>query len=104
MAIVTVSQNVTDKQCAGEAGRLAQAWQTYLTAQGSNGDFVVEHGHDLACREAHGRQYDEALWIVTTPRGCTVFTTIFGNPSDYVSAATPGRYVGIGNCPCGHQH
>jgi hypothetical protein len=104
MAIVTVSQSVTDPQCKVEATQLARAWQTYLTAKGSDGEFVIEHGHDLACHEAHGRRYDERFWIVTEPRGCTVFTTKFDNLNDYVSAATPGRYVGARACSCGRRH
>lgn len=103
MANVTVAQGVTDQQCIAEAGKLARAWQAYLTAQGSKGDFAIVHGDELACSDAHGRQYDERFWIVTVPRGCMVFTTIHGNPSDYVSAATPGRYVGTGACPGAHQ-
>lgn len=104
MANVTVSQGVTDQQCIAEAGKLARAWQTYLTGQGSKGDFGIVHGHDLRCSDAHGRQYDERFWIVTMPRGCMVFITKFGNPGDNVSAASPGRYVGTGTCLCGHQH
>ena len=104
MAIVTVSQNVTNKHCTVETGRLAQAWQAYLTKHGSNGDFVIVHGHDLECSVAHGRQFDAAFWIVTSPRGCAVFTTIFGNPSDYIGAAIQERYGGAGNCPGGPLH
>jgi hypothetical protein len=106
MATVSVSENITHHECTQRAEHLAQAWQEGLTGLGIHGGFRIEHGNSWTCEATHGLTFNGGFYIVTEPRGCNVFVTLAGNPSDFVGASRVdlNRYAGPGRCHCGHDH
>jgi hypothetical protein len=108
MAIVRRSRKITDAECIKKADAAAEAWQAGLTERGSRGPFLIGHGGDRPCEEAHGRVADKGFYIWTLPGPCYVFLTQAGRPSEFAGALRVRtallRYVGPGHCSCGQHH